>query len=1349
MVYTFGSNKPKEIISPTAEIYLETKRGLQKRIRVNVVPHITNSIPILNFPDKISVDVIADDDSLGDKVNVLIGNNYYFSFIRGNRRHIGENLYLIDTDFGWMLTGSTDGNIYDNALSIVTYCQCHGPSCPYFTEPDLPLRNVDMKFLWALESIGITDSPKTTREEEAVKFFNDTIKYVEGRYEVKWPWIQFPPEIPTNYKLSYGRLKSLLKRSDSETLTEFDRILSEQLEANIIEVIEPQTVPIYQVNPPIHYLPGHIVKQEGKRGRIVYDASAKVKDYKSLNECMYRGPSMLEDLTALLLKFRCGEVGITADIEKAFLQVGLQDEDRDVTRFLWVKDLSKEPTEDNILHYRFCRVPFGIISSPFLLTATIRHHLSQDETLLKNIADRCYVDNLVTCAEDYNKATTLYEETRKVFKELGMNIREWMSNDKHFLETIPEPLRAPQKDRIKVLGLMWNVEKDNLELKFNDNSLDCHEKVTKRDVLRTLARVYDPCGFASPLILPAKIFFQQLCEMKIKWDTNLSTDLIRKWSKILDSLKLTRDIEIPRHVGNVTPKSKVKYELHTFTDASMKAYAAVTYLRIVGERENKIAFLMSKARITPLEDQKDLKIPRLELLAYLIGSRLMKYVKANIDLPVQKQYLWTDSQVVLGWIKSNKLLSPFITRRVNEIKENKGFEFRYVDTNRNPADLATRPELWESKKGLWFKGPEFLSKEPVHWPSSTISEDQQAFLVAGEGLDIINDPEMSVEDCEKDIPDVHLDMDLDGQIAQEQENAIQVETDISGDKTHLTEIINLQKEHFPEEVSGKETHLTRNLGLYLDVDGLLRSRGRLSNTRWSYDMKHPILLPPKSSFTDKVIRETHVENYHVGVPHTLNIIREKYWIPQGRAQVQRVLKTCNQCIKQGGGPYRLPPTPALPVERANYSDPYTYTGLDYFGPVLVATKLGKEKRWVCLYTCLAVRAVHMEVVKDLTAEECLLALRRFIASRGKPTMILSDNATQFKLTSELLTNSYCVKNSIKWKFIPQLAPWHGGVYERLVALAKHCMKRTLEKHLLNDNQLLTVIKEIEAVINTRPLTYVGADLDRVLRPVDFLRLGNCVVPEPMETDNVGKITATKVDLIASWKRGTMILGEFKDMFIKQYLTSLREKHRYSVKQPRSTSDKLPQVGDMVQIFDDSKKRINWKEGKITTLIKSQDGHCRVAKVKVGDMEFTRSIGHLYPLETDCSVESAGAEIPVVERMDLTLPTDHPNIRLDNILPENSLDLDNRSQMQDNMEVPNEVHSQRQAEAVQGTELSTKESEVTDRQEETVEQKSEDTPQEQEQRDLPAVPADARPERIAAQRAREKIAEWTRHLAALL
>lgn len=228
-------------------------------------------------------------------------------------------------------------------------------------------------------------------------------------------------------------------------------------------------------------------------------------------------------------------------------------------------------------------------------------------------------------------------------------------------------------------------------------------------------------------------------------------------------------------------------------------------------------------------------------------------------------------------------------------------------------------------------------------------------------------------------------------------------------------------EFYPKEYSGKETHLSRNLGLYLDVDGLLRCRGRMANTKWTYDKKHPVLIPPCCEYTIKLIEDTHKKHYHVGVSHTLSILRNNFWIPKGRAQVQKVLRKCAQCIKHGGGPFKIPPTPDLPAERVNYSAPFTYTGIDYFGPIYVNTDKGREKRWACLYTCLAIRAIHLEIVNDMTADECLLALRRFIAAKGIPTMIVSDNALQFKLTAEVLSD-YCSQHKIRWKFIPQLAP---------------------------------------------------------------------------------------------------------------------------------------------------------------------------------------------------------------------------------------------------------------------------------------------------------------------------------------
>lgn len=1343
IIYTFGSNNPKITISPSAKIEIVTKRGICKNIRVNIVPHITNGVPVCDLKNE-AIDVSADDYSLGNIIDVLIGNDYYFSFFKKENIKIGKNLYLLNTDFGWVITGNNESNKEDNILSAVTYCQCHESICPYFVEPDLPLRNIDMKYLWALESIGILDSPKTSKEEEAVKFFNDTVKYNAGRYQVKWPFIQFPPDLPTNYNLAYGRLKSLLKREKEETLKEYNDILQEQLEANIIEIVEDQEITPYKTKTPVHYLPHHIVKQEGKRGRIVYDASSKVKDQKSLNECLYRGPSMIEDLNGLLLNFRTNKIGIIADVEKAFLQVGLQKEDRDVTRFLWLKDINAGLSETNLLHLRFCRVPFGIISSPFLLTATIRNHITQrNKDLIEKVADKCYMDNLVTGMPNLKEAVKLFEDTQNTFKELSMNIRDWMSNSQELMKIIPPHLKMKQTDKCKVLGLTWNVKEDFLELKLNEEIFQKHTNpmLTKRDVLKTLARIFDPYGLAAPLLLPLKIFFQELCIQKIKWDKILSEELHLRWDNIIKKLEAAKKIQIPRYIKTKNSDSQAKYELHTFTDASKDAYAAVVYLRVISEDKITTTFIMSKARITPIQDKENLKIPRLELLAYLIGCRLIKYVKDNLNLPIDRQYMWTDSYIVLSWLKTSKLLPPFVSRRIAEIKQLNNIEFCYISSKENPADLATRPELWEKKKLLWFTGPTFLTSKMEHWPTDRNISEQQVSLFVGETLDVIDGPEMSTKGYETDMPD---NLTGDEEIDCQEEKPID---------ELVRNIKKIQREYFASEVLGKRTSLAKNLDLFMDVEGVLRCKGRMRNTDWNYDSKYPILIPKECNFTNKIILDVHEKNYHVGPSHTLSLIRQKYWIPQGRVQVKKILRKCSQCTKHGGGPYTLPAPPALPAERVNYSSPFTFVGLDYFGPIYVDSDRGKSKRWVCLYTCLAIRAIHLEIVHDLTAEECLLALRRFTANRGVPKKIISDNALYFKLTSEVLNTPYCYDNQIKWRNIPQLAPWHGGFYERLVGLVKNCLKRTLDKHLLRDSQLETIMKEVETVINSRPLTSVGSDLEYVLKPNDFLSLGKCLEINPaVDTTSIGG-TNTKVDLVQGWKRGQIVLNEFKKMFQNQYLPSLREKHRYTIKQPKIKSSKIPHIGDIVQIKEDLKNRILWKVGKITSLIKDADGQCRVARVKVGSTELTRSIGHLYPLEMENPLDNIEQELQSTsEKLQNATETEDKDIQLEvsneavleetrheistspmtNKSPNSSLDLrtsekdiDLDAERNQNLEEEEEHYLEEE-----GREMEEK-------------RVSEDTP------NVDNALTDSRPVRIAALRAKEKICEWTKQLVMLL
>lgn len=158
-------------------------------------------------------------------------------------------------------------------------------------------------------------------------------------------------------------------------------------------------------------------------------------------------------------------------------------------------------------------------------------------------------------------------------------------------------------------------------------------------------------------------------------------------------------------------------------------------MRTGGDKETFVLLVMAKSRVSLIQDKDDFNIPKLELLGFLIGSRLLKYVKVNLDLPVQKEHIWTDSLVIIGWMRSNKLLSLFVANRVNVIKRyHPNTEMFYINTMSNPADIATRrePELGNHRKELWYNGPAFLKEEESYWPVSRHYETHKTFLSVGE-----------------------------------------------------------------------------------------------------------------------------------------------------------------------------------------------------------------------------------------------------------------------------------------------------------------------------------------------------------------------------------------------------------------------------------------------------------------------------------------------------------------------------------------------------------------------------------------------------------------------------------------
>ena len=1148
-VMTFGSTTPININSSSVEIGIKQKNGEIFNIKANVIPKITGKIQRSSIGviqgKKIQSERTELGDTLPNKTEVsnlelLIGNDYYSDLISCRKKQIAPGLYLLESVLGWILSGRIQsGEVNQSFLSMMTINDLSAEPC-IFSNVD-----TEVEDFWKLETIGISDFSTCSEDERAVQSFNSTIKYTGRRYEVTWPWKEEHPNLPDNYQLAKGRLKTNVRRlqQNPEELRKYDTIIRGQMEKGIVEKLNNET----ETGLIQHYIPHHAVITPDKtttKMRIVYDASAKQnRGSASLNECLYRGPILLEDMCSLLFRFRTNKIAILADIEKAFLQVGLQQGERDVTRFLWLKNWENPPTDDNIEVMRFTRVPFGVISSPFLLASTINHHLTAKGTdNARKIMSQLYVDNLITGTETEEEATNLYREAKRIFGEMAMNLREWGSNSEQFIKSVRDEDKM-EGYKTKVLGIQWDMIDDNMYI--NHSNKTNETTTTKRKILKTIAQIFDPLGYLSPVTLQAKLLLQEIWNKKLDWDEEIEKEDQRKWVNILENLNGISEIKIPRYI------EKDDYELLCFCDASKYAYATVIYLK--SNLGTNLVF--AKSRMAP---KRHNGIPRLELLAVVIGIRSLKFVETGMKLKNISKTLWTDSQCVLHWIRSKRQLSTFVQNRITEITAEENISFRYVNTEDNPADIPTRGmtalELNRSK--MWFHGPAWLKTIKQEWPTCEIEiitekilqeisketkgskflmEISQVAQLKGEDSHPVKSPfELQLENFSSFNKLVRLTAWLQ-RFVKKLKKMSKEKGEINAEEINegkLLWIIYIQREISSSLQQGKDEN---PLNLNLDKEGIIRCYGRLTSTDGTQTIIDPIILPKNHHFTSLIIKHYHIKLMHAGVSHTLAELRQEFWIPHGRNQVRKVLNNCVICRRFNGGPFRLPNMSVWPKKKISRSKPFTFTGLDYMGPLFVKEEGTLKKVWVCLFTCITVRAVHLELVANLTAEQFLLALRRFIARRGKPTEIILDNATQFQATQKTTekawrntikdpdVKSYTANEGITWRFIVQLAPWMGGFYERLIGITKTALKKTLGKLTLTREELTTIITETEAIINSRPLVYVGEDFDSGLAITsDFITM-NSSTGTPrinIETDEDYNNRRTAANnLVQFWKKG--------------------------------------------------------------------------------------------------------------------------------------------------------------------------------------------------------------------------------------
>ena len=264
---------------------------------------------------------------------------------------------------------------------------------------------------------------------------------------------------------------------------------------------------------------------------------------------------------------------MTTDIEKAFLNIGLEEEDRDVTRFFWFDD----PTNPNgqLVHYRFKSVLFGATCSPFILSTVLMKHLKENtSTWTQKLTEDLYVDNIISGFPTEAELISFYSHTRPLFTKAGFNLRSWGSNSEALVECAKRDGVLDKDREVKVLGMKWNIESDTLAFAKQDLTLT-KKYVTKREILKQSSKIYDPLGIISPITVRAKMFIQDLWKRKLDWDQKLPQELAEKWFEIAQNTEKATLLELPRMC---IPENHLNTTVHIFSDASIKAYGACAYI---------------------------------------------------------------------------------------------------------------------------------------------------------------------------------------------------------------------------------------------------------------------------------------------------------------------------------------------------------------------------------------------------------------------------------------------------------------------------------------------------------------------------------------------------------------------------------------------------------------------------------------------------------------------------------------------------------------------------------------------------------------------------------------------------
>ena len=1088
-----------------------------------------------------------------------------------------------------------------------------------------------------------------------------------SHYTCSIPWKHGIPQLTNNcriIKLRQNRTTSsgyLTKKGTS--MIEIREYFQKLETKGYITKMDPKS----QTDKDSYYLPWFPVidrTRDTTKMRIVFDASAKDSEGKSLNSEIESTPNRLNDLFTIIMRFRMYRYTLTADVSEMFLRIKMIHEDKKYHRFFIENDV-----------YQWDSVIFGEMSSPDISQKVINFCAESQNLLLAKeiIDDYTYMDDTICSLRTSKQVYQTCLELIKCYKKCNMSVAKFYSNSRSVVKKLPKDLlstkvifssKDAEIEASKVLGMIYDAKTDvfKYKCKFNDidqffriMNLKTNQDWTKRLILKFSATCYDPIGFISPFTVRARSILQILWTKELSWDQPIPDDIGKLWTTWLTEMfQLKGMIEIPRHL---CLDKCVKTTLHVFVDASTLVFAAVAYLvvsnndtlkttddtnlvntSVFTRGEDKSVVLKSyivaaKARVTPTKTES---VSRLELASCVIGVRLGHAVAKCYNIEPEEIIYWTDSKNCLFWINSSSnLLKTFVAHRVGEIQNHSKIEnWRPVPTAINPADIATRPPSIQSLAAntRWWTGPEFLTRPESSWPPKFVppecNDDGKPEFKKFSVMTAALQPLDEVKRC-LDPERYSVGILYDGFKRLIKITAIFIASLVRRKITHHTynAALKLQLYKAQEDSSGlgqlridldKGFDITdkryTSLCPFICKDGLIRAKSRLQFCdNLSYETKNPVVLDKEGRFTKLLVQSYHWKYGHaVGEEDAKARLKARYHIIGLSNMVTNARTGCKVCNDRRRKPFVQIESPYPQYRFEEPLKAFAKTGLDFAGPFEVKVGRGRarQKVYILVFTCMQIRAIHLEVTDSQDMTSVMNAISRFIDIRGMPTDILSDNFSTFISKDKELEDwvrhldlDMMIKPimaEVKWHLTPPLAPHHGGIYESMVKSTKRALKTIMTGELLDFDTFRTFVSRSAALVNGRPLKRVTEDSSSyILTPNHFL-IGNLG----------GAVTTEHLTPFKKWKEIVRLQDEFWKLLIKHYLPELKRLRKWKIVNPDVKIDQL------VAEIQPSLGTGHWRLARIIELIPSPDGKIRKVKIKNSNGIFERAITSLCPLELD-------------------------------------------------------------------------------------------------------------------------------------